>query len=142
MENTLAVEFLTPDVIRKDLEAINTLLQEYKTTITMSDLEDILNQDRILVIRDEKGVIVGMAGFFVYRKPTGLVGVVEDVVVSPDYRKRGLGRKLMEEILHIARTEKLKYVFLTSNPARVPARALYRSLGFKEWETTPFRIFL
>jgi phosphinothricin acetyltransferase len=74
-----------------------------------------------------------------YPVPTkGIIGTIEDVVVSSDYRGQGLGRKLMENLINIARKEKLISLNLTSSPKRVAARNLYQSLGFNLSDTGIF----
>ncbi len=48
----------------------------------------------------------------------------------------------MEDLIDIAKQEKIKVLNLTSNPKRVPARKLYESLGFELSETGVFWIKL
>ncbi|MDD3498468.1 MAG: GNAT family N-acetyltransferase [Candidatus Moranbacteria bacterium] len=88
---------------------------------------------------DDDGKIIGFAALIIHPVPTkGLVGRVEDVVIDEKYRGRGLGRKIMEDLIDIARREKIEILNLTSNPRRVPARKLYESLGFQLSDTGVF----
>lgn len=51
--------------------------------------------------------------------------------IHPDYRRRGLGRQLLQAALDAARTfglERIELAVLTNN---TPAVALYRSMGFE-----------
>lgn len=75
--------------------------------------------------------IIGMASIYFVDKMTGVQCFVEDVVVDEEYQGKGLGRKLMEHLIAIARKRKTKCIDLTSNPKRLAANALYKSLGFK-----------
>jgi len=70
------------------------------------------------------------------------VGVVEDVVVDKNYRRMGLGTKLMEKLLEKGKELKVFAVELTSNPQREGARRLYQKLGFELLETGVFRLTL
>ena len=51
------------------------------------------------------------------------------LAVHPDRRGRGLGRRLLERLLAGASTER---AWLVTHDLDTPARALYRSLGFRE----------
>jgi ribosomal protein S18 acetylase RimI-like enzyme len=51
------------------------------------------------------------------------------IAVHPDRRGRGLGRRLLERLLAGAGTQR---AWLVTHDLDTPARALYRSLGFRE----------
>jgi ribosomal protein S18 acetylase RimI-like enzyme len=51
------------------------------------------------------------------------------IAVHPDWRGRGLGRRLLERLLAGAGRER---AWLVTHDLDTPARALYRSLGFRE----------
>lgn len=88
---------------------------------------------------ESEGDIIGFGALAIYPAPTrGMVGKLEDIVVSSVYRGGGLGKKLVEELISIARKENLKSLSLTSNPDRIAARNLYMSLGFAPAETDAF----
>ena len=72
----------------------------------------------------------------------GLVGRVEDVVVSPAARGAGLGRQLMEALHGEARRLGLAHLDLTSRPSREAANGLYASLGYERRETNVYRLRL
>ncbi|MFC8428958.1 GNAT family N-acetyltransferase [Streptomyces sp. NPDC057253] len=55
---------------------------------------------------------------------------VVSLCVAPDRQRRGLGRRLMLEVLRQLRQEGIREVRLTVEPDNVAAVALYRSLGF------------
>ena len=59
------------------------------------------------------------------------VGTVEHIVAHPDMRGHGIGRKIVEHIIKVAREDRLDKLVLTSNPTRKAAHGLYKSLGFK-----------
>lgn len=73
---------------------------------------------------------------------------IEDVIVDPAYRGQGVGRTLVHAAVEYVHTagesttgcERKPSLYLTSNPKRTAARALYRSEGFEEYETGVFRI--
>ncbi|PIR93677.1 hypothetical protein COT97_05390 [Candidatus Falkowbacteria bacterium CG10_big_fil_rev_8_21_14_0_10_39_11] len=90
-------------------------------------------------VMEDDGRIIGFAALIVHPVPTkGLVARVEDVVLDKEYRGRGLGKKIMEDLIEIAKSLKIQIIILTSNPKRIPARNLYESLGFNLIDTGVF----
>jgi GNAT superfamily N-acetyltransferase len=59
-------------------------------------------------------------------------GIVEDVVVEPEYQRQGVGRAMMEHALVICRQKGCYKLMLSSNLARSSAHAFYESLGFEK----------
>jgi streptothricin acetyltransferase len=55
---------------------------------------------------------------------------VDDLVVNPDYRGRGLGRRLLERGIQWARDHGFPGVMLETQDDNVPACRLYQSCGF------------
>ena len=86
--------------------------------------------------------IVASATAVRFSTPTGRHCRIEDVVVDGRMRGRGLGRKIMENMLAVLRETGVAHIELTSHPSRVAARALYRSLGFKPRKTGVFELHL
>lgn len=68
----------------------------------------------------------------------GTYGYVHDVVVSSDYRGKGLGRMLMEKLIAAAKELGCRHIDLTSNPKR-NAGQFYISLGFVKRDTDCYR---
>lgn len=86
--------------------------------------------------------IVGTLSVYFVRIPTGLIAVAEDLIVEEAYRRWGVGRLLMEKGIEIARSRRARHISLRTNPKRVEANRLYRSLGFKQMDTNFYRINL
>lgn len=74
--------------------------------------------------------LVGIAMMANYKVVSGYKGMIEDVVVSEEYRGKGIGKILMEKLLEQARLRKLDDVLLFSGHHRTAAISLYKSLGF------------
>ena len=90
---------------------------------------------------EDDGHVVGCATLCVFDTPTGRKASVEDVVVNPACRGQHIGRKLMEFIIDYARRELGDVeLHLTSNPRRVAANNLYRSVGFQQRETNVYNM--
>lgn len=83
--------------------------------------------DRILVVDDGEC----LHGYVLFVNTSdGYVSWVLSLAVSPDQRGRGLGKRLMLEVLRQLRRERVREVRLTVEPTNAAAIMLYRSLGF------------
>lgn len=65
--------------------------------------------------------------------------VVENVVVSANHRKLGIGRQLMLALEERAKERNCCYVILVSGKQRVEAHRLYESLGYRDEGAEGFR---
>ena len=126
------------------IEALEQLLPQLSSSATMPSeeyIESMLNNENFyLFVAEHKGAIVGMLSLVVVDIPTGRKAWIEDVVV--DSRARGLhiGQALVEEAKVCATEVGAKKIYLTSNPSRKAAHALYKKCGFEEYDTTVFRV--
>jgi ribosomal protein S18 acetylase RimI-like enzyme len=80
-----------------------------------------------------EGVVTGTASLHLGHYSTwndNWYGHIEDVVVDPAYRGRGLASALVSEALKVAREKKLSRVELNALNDNYPARRLYEKLGF------------
>ncbi len=64
--------------------------------------------------------------------------VIENVITRPDYRRKGLGRKVIHEAVHYAKKAGCYKVMLLSSSGRHEAHQFYESLGFSSKEKTGF----
>lgn len=87
---------------------------------------------------DQAGSLAGMLAISLYRVPTGLRSIVEDVAVDPGFRRLGIARALMETAIDFARAAEANGVALTCNPQREAANRLYLSMGFERRETNSY----
>lgn len=90
----------------------------------------------------KSGQLIGMGSIYFEETLTGFKGYIEDVVVHPDHRGQGVGRRLMEGLLALAKKKKADWIDLTSAPKRKAANILYRKLGFKKRRTNVYRLVL
>jgi ribosomal protein S18 acetylase RimI-like enzyme len=87
-------------------------------------------------------VIVGAITVLVYRIPTGLHAVIEDVVVDESARGHGVGGALVQAAVELARGRGARHVNLTSRASRQAANRLYQRAGFEIRETNVYRLNL
>ena len=87
---------------------------------------------------NENSEIAGMLTLTVYRVPTGIRSIVEDVIVDENMRRRGIAEALMCRAIELAGQAGASVLTLTSNPSREAANKLYQSMGFEKRETNSY----
>jgi ribosomal protein S18 acetylase RimI-like enzyme len=124
------------------LQKLIPQLGSHKMPPTPEELAVLLNtQGTTLVIArhpDEGGEIVGALSLTIYRVPTGVRSIVEDVVVDDRMRRQGIGEMLVRGAIELARDAGANGVSLTSNPQREAANQLYLSMGFQLRKTNAY----
>jgi ribosomal protein S18 acetylase RimI-like enzyme len=133
------------DVTEELCEGLQRLVPQlgaHKVPPTREELKELVGSESstLLVARDpdEGSPIVGVLCLTVYRVPTGLRSIIEDVVVDGSARRRGIGEALMRRAIELAREAGAEGVSLTSNPKREAANLLYQALGFQLRQTNPY----
>jgi len=122
-----------------DLDAIGRLHEHFwgeasdaeAMAQTLSRLD--ADPDHVLLAARIDGACIGTATGVVCH---GLYGgsdsylVIEDVVVDPDYRRRGVATALLGELERAARDRSCNQMVLLTESCRDDAAALYESAGF------------
>ena len=85
------------------------------------------------------GVIVGTLTLVMFRIPTGVRAIIEDVVTDGDARGKGVGRALTAAAIDHANAGGARTVDLTSRPDREAANRLYLRMGFELRKTNVYR---
>lgn len=96
----------------------------------------------LLLARAENRQIIGALNLTVYRVPTGIRSIIEDVIVDISARGQGVGEALMQRAIEVAKEKGAKNISLTSNPMRAAANKLYLKLGFQKRETNAYQLKL
>jgi len=101
------------------------------------------NAGAILVAR-EGGEIVGMVNllFTVSTFLGSRVALLEDMIVLPDQRGKGMGTALLHAAIARAKAEGCARITLLTDGANAEAKAFYRRAGFGESSMTPMRLLL
>lgn len=128
--------------LHEALQRLVPQLGAHKIPPTWEELNLLIKSEAstLLVARepDENGPIAGILCLSVYRVPTGLRSIIEDVIVDQKMRRRGIGEALVQEAIEQAREAGADGVSLTSNPRREAANQLYQSMGFELRQTNPY----
>lgn len=81
-----------------------------------------------IVAANEKGQIVGYAG--VFSPDEGLDADIHTLTVTPNYRRQGIGRALLDQLIAWAYERKAPALFLEMREGNEEANPLYVSAGF------------
>ena len=104
------------------------------------ELEEITaSPATVLFVARIDGRIVGSLTLVLFRIPTGMRAIIEDVVTDESARGQGVGTALTRAAVERAEAAGCRSVDLTSRPSREAANRLYQHLGFKRRETNVYR---
>jgi amino-acid N-acetyltransferase len=92
----------------EDLNAVLTLL----AAVSLPG-EGVLEHFQHFLVAHEDGKLIGAIGM----EPYGLSALLRSLAVAPEYQGQGLGRALVERLLHQAREQGVKQIFLLTETA-------------------------
>lgn len=135
---------------RSDLKDINILIAQIADKphlLSFEELKKVLSEKncRVVVARrlsPKQSIIIGMATVTLNYIPTGLVAIVEDVVVDENFRGQGIGKKLVQKLIDIASRSDAKHISLYTRSERAAANKMYQNLGFFKKDVNYYRINL
>src|SRR5688572_3702076 len=111
---------------------------------SLEDLTALLREttSTLMIARDDENHIVGALTLAVYRVPSGVRAMIEDVIVDEFARGQGVGEALMQRAIQLARQKGVGTIALTSSPFREAANRLYVKMGFEKRETNAYQMKL
>ncbi len=109
-----------------DLEAIAAIeAAGMQDPWNANQIAESLRDHRVRVLLDENRIV----GFLIYSTVLDESELLQ-IVVSPECRKRGFGRMLMEDFFSELKKDGIVTSFLEVRESNAPAIALYKSFGF------------
>lgn len=135
-----------------DLEQLASLYEELTGTKTNMILmrkqfdKIIHNPDYILIgVKDEEGHLIGSVMGIICNDIVGECKpfmVLENVIVSGNCRRQGIGVKMVNYIENCAKERNCYYIMLVSLLKRKDAHSFYESLGYKLGVVQGFKKYL
>ena len=130
------------DEIYSAVKLLVPQLGAHKVIPTWDELNVLVRSEcsTLLIARypDDHSGIAGILNLTIYRVPTGIRSIVEDVIVDEKMRRRGIAEALIRHAIELARQGGASTLALTSNPSREAANKLYQSVGFEKRETNSY----
>jgi ribosomal protein S18 acetylase RimI-like enzyme len=120
----------------RDREPVQALLK------LLSQDALVRSEDAPTYVAERDGRVVGMVTLCDFQTLTGPKAYLDHLVVAPDYRRRGIGRALVQHAIEQAVAAGASRIDLTANAEKQAGHAVYRSLGFQERDTGSFRLNL
>ena len=131
--------------MNKDIEKLISALYNYEwdKNISEEDVKRILSQDNMFYFfHKEDDKLVGMVAMHIYEVFSRKVALIEEVVVLKEYRKRGIGEKLVKEAIDVAKEKGVTCVELFVKIANDSARQLYTKMGFYSRDNVAMRLWI
>lgn len=117
------------DMTQADVDAVLSIEQAVQTyPWTRGNFSDALESGYVCRVDEENGEIRG----YVMLRPLVDEAELLNIGVAGTHQRRGEGRRILREMLDMARAKQLRRVFLEVRPSNAAAIALYRSTGFSE----------
>jgi predicted N-acetyltransferase YhbS len=122
----------------KDSEFIANLSDQlgYKTTndkIVERLLETSKSEDNCVFVACDGDIVTGwIHAFRSLRIESDSFVEIGGLVVDKDYRKRGIGKMLIDEVIEWAQLKKIIKLRVRSNTIRIATHEFYKNFGFKE----------
>ncbi|XHX80612.1 MAG: GNAT family N-acetyltransferase [Stenomitos frigidus ULC029] len=132
------IDHLVEESLSQELRFVERLIREYRSGLNCFD-----QPGEILLKASVQGAVIGIGGL--NRDPyfnDPYIGRLRHLYIKSDWRKQGVGRSLVHQIIHEA---KQHYQLLTLRTDTLAANQFYQKLGFKtdpNWEHTTHHLQL
>lgn len=117
----------------KNLKADSYLSDEYRD----HELKYIVARSKIFLVAEDNGQVIGYVNGYInkkseiyYKEP---VAYLDCLCVDKTARKRGIGKKLIDEFCNVVKKKGARYVKLNAFENNIPAVSLYKKEGFEEY---------
>ncbi len=98
----------------------------------------------IVLVAKEGAAVLGMVNLL-YTISTALgerVALLEDMVVGPEARGAGVGSRLLQEAISVAKAAGCRRITLLTDQANLSAQRFYKQQGFEASTMVPLRLLL
>lgn len=126
-----------------DFERVKQLVKQLDSSATINEqsLYKALLNGYISKI-ELNGKLVGFGWIFPRRTLLRKQAVIEDMIVDEKHRGKGLGKKILLDLLQWAKKNGIEIIELTSGSHRIAANELYKKVGFQVHQTNHYLLKL
>ncbi|MFA5926147.1 MAG: GNAT family N-acetyltransferase [Parcubacteria group bacterium] len=126
------------------LKSINDLLgflSPNNYSVDRKRVRELLNNDLLeIYLLEADGEVIGMGSLHYVETLVKKAAWIEDIVVHPEHRSKGLGKKIIKHIISQAKKRGARHVDLTSRNNRKKAHQFYQNLNFEKRDTSVYRM--
>lgn len=130
-----------------DLAAVSILFDGYRQfygqASDVSACQDFLQQrlqqqDSAIFVVEDNGVLLGFTQLYPFFSSVRMqrIYILNDLFVSADGRRRGVGEALMQQAAEFGRQQGAAYLVLQTGRENHQAQALYEKIGWKQDQET------
>ena len=105
-------------------------VEEYDYEVLSNSKKYIINKGGKIFFAESAGNIIGTVALMPTKNK--LVFELTKMAVKPEYRNKGIGKKLLKKCIDYSKSNKYSSIILYSNKKLNNAIHLYRNFGFKE----------
>jgi len=117
------------EVVQTEIFSLFKQLAPDMEPLSLKEVLDKQNNCYVLCYM-ENSAIIGLAVMCTYKVISGYNGWVEDVIVDEKYRGKGIGKKLIGQLIKVGQDLNLTNLFLFTGKHRTAANKLYTRIGF------------
>jgi GNAT superfamily N-acetyltransferase len=114
----------------RELQPDDQLIDESMASVVW---EQAVSSGVTYVVAESVGIIVASCYIAIIPNMTrqcAPIGFIENIITAADYRRQGIGRKLLKSTVEYAKKQGCYKVTLQSGMKRVDAHKFYESIGF------------
>ena len=105
-------------------------VEEYDYEVLSNSKKYIINKGGKIFFAESSGNIIGTVALMPTKNK--LVFELTKMAVKPEYRNKGIGKKLLKKCIDYSKSNSYSSIILYSNKKLKNAIHLYRNFGFKE----------
>jgi ribosomal protein S18 acetylase RimI-like enzyme len=96
----------------------------------------------IFMVKKEKDTVVGMAFTYIVKSFTRNALIIEEFLIDKKERSRGYGKALMNEIMYLAKENKVDCIELYTKNSNKIAQKFYSKYGFQDRKNKALRLWM
>ena len=113
----------------EDIQAVVEIEKKcFSSPWSEKSFQDSISREDTIFLVCEEGSITGYIGMYISFDEASIT----NVAVSPEFRKRGYGERLVAEAKLAAKEANAENIFLEVRVSNEPAISLYKKMGFEE----------